>query len=106
MMRLAAQIAIIVAARTVVPVGAARYRILCRSLLERDMRVVCRMPRQALVTVPILTLLFTSTLVRGADWPMFGRDRTRNAASLETGAPVTWQVEVRDKSGTIARPAW
>ena len=28
-----------------------------------------------------------------ADWPVFGRDYTRNAVSLETNPPTDWDVE-------------
>src|SRR5687767_1124624 len=32
-----------------------------------------------------------------ADWPMGGRDATRNPASPETGAPTDWQIPTDDK---------
>src|SRR5215831_20540526 len=39
----------------------------------------------------------------GADWPMFGRDGTRNAVSPEKGPPLAWQTEERD-NGFLLRP--
>src|SRR5215468_976303 len=42
---------------------------------------------------------------RAADWPMFGRDGTRNAVSPEKGPPLAWQTEERD-NGFLVRPAW
>lgn len=35
-------------------------------------------------------LLLTSVLAQAADWPMWGRDETRNMVSLEKGLPVTF----------------
>jgi outer membrane protein assembly factor BamB/precorrin-6B methylase 2 len=43
--------------------------------------------------------------VRGADWPTFGRDATRNAVSPEKGPPLHWQVEQRE-NGLLVQPAW
>ncbi len=48
-------------------------------------------------------LLLTSLGTRGADWPMLGRDGTRNAVSSEVGAPATWCVEERDDDGHLIR---
>src|SRR5215468_1651193 len=42
---------------------------------------------------------------RAADWPMFGRDGTRNAVSPEKHPPARWQTEERD-NGFLVRPAW
>src|SRR5262245_25306475 len=36
----------------------------------------------------------------GADWPMLGRDATRNPASPEKGPPAWWQLAHRDEAGT------
>jgi outer membrane protein assembly factor BamB len=41
----------------------------------------------------------------GADWPMFGRDQSRNAVSPEKGPPIHWQVEERE-NGSLVQPAW
>jgi outer membrane protein assembly factor BamB len=39
-----------------------------------------------------LVVIFFAAAVAGADdWPMYGRDRTRNAVSPEKGAPLDWQ---------------
>jgi hypothetical protein len=51
----------------------------------------------------ILGLLRTSLGTRGADWPMLGRDGTRNAVSPEVGAPTIWCIEQRDDSGRLIR---
>src|SRR6185503_4679315 len=44
------------------------------------------------------TLIVAAVLVvctaSAADWPMFGRDQTRNAVSPEKNPPVSWMVEV------------
>src|SRR5262249_21685797 len=53
--------------------------------------------------------------VPAADWPMLGRDGTRNAVSPERGAPILWSAEARginrltDKSRGVrwtARLGW
>ncbi len=41
----------------------------------------------------------------GTDWPVFGRDHTRNAVSPEKGPPVRWQVEDR-LNDFVVQPAW
>ncbi len=38
-----------------------------------------------------------------ADWPMLGRDGTRNGVSAETGAPTDWSVEERTEDGRVSR---
>jgi outer membrane protein assembly factor BamB len=48
---------------------------------------------------------FFSATARADDWPMFGRDYTRNAASPEKNPPVDWQVELRDSKRKITQPA-
>ena len=35
------------------------------------------------------------------DWPMLGRDGTRNSVSAEIGAPVEWIVESREGDRVI-----
>jgi outer membrane protein assembly factor BamB len=56
--------------------------------------------------LPALLALTAGPAARADDWPMFGRDRTRNAVSPEAGAPTDWQVEVRNqKSGAVEKPA-
>jgi hypothetical protein len=38
------------------------------------------------------------------DWPMLGRDGSRNAVSPEKNLPVHWQVEIKD-NGTVTKKA-
>jgi hypothetical protein len=38
-----------------------------------------------------------------ADWPMLGRDGTRNGVSAEVGAPTQWSVEERDGDRMIRK---
>ena len=55
-----------------------------------------------------LALLFAAVAVRGGehgtrfvvadDWPMLGRDGTRNAVSIEAGAPLLWNIEERNET--------
>jgi hypothetical protein len=47
-------------------------------------------------------ILFLATSAHSADWPMFGRDPTRNAVSPEKNPPVFWQIE-RSKDGQPGR---
>jgi outer membrane protein assembly factor BamB len=42
---------------------------------------------------------------RGDDWPMLGRDATRNPVSPEKRAPTRWQPEMR-RHGFLVQPAW
>lgn len=53
----------------------------------------------------LIALLPAATSARGDDWPMFGRDRTRNAVSPEKGAPASWQIEKR-QDGMLVQPRW
>jgi outer membrane protein assembly factor BamB len=55
--------------------------------------------------LPLVLTLSAGPAARAADWPMFGRDRTRNAVSPGAGAPTDWQVEVRGRADTANRPA-
>jgi outer membrane protein assembly factor BamB len=57
------------------------------------------------VTLQAVVLVLSPTLLRDDDWPMFGRDHSRNAVSREKNAPVRWQIEERD-NGHLTRPAW
>ncbi|MFO0844371.1 MAG: PQQ-binding-like beta-propeller repeat protein [Gemmataceae bacterium] len=52
----------------------------------------------AALALPVLT-------AHGDDWPMQGRDATRNAVSPEKGAPTHWQVE-RLRGGVTVQPGW
>ncbi|MEW6303105.1 MAG: PQQ-binding-like beta-propeller repeat protein [Verrucomicrobiota bacterium] len=42
-------------------------------------------------------LVISSIIGSAADWPMRGRDNSRNAVSVETGAPVQWQLAARNR---------
>jgi len=54
--------------------------------------------------VSLILSLVALTPALAEDWPMFGRDRTRNAASPEKGAPADWQVEIKDeKTGATTK---
>jgi hypothetical protein len=50
-------------------------------------------------------LLLAGVPASGSDWPMFGRDATRNAVSTERNPPTHWQIEERE-NGFLVRPAW
>ena len=51
----------------------------------------------------VATLL--TSVVRGDDWPMYGRDSTRNAVSPEKNPPTDWQVERRSPDGKLIESA-
>jgi outer membrane protein assembly factor BamB len=53
----------------------------------------------------IVLLLVTGSASPAEDWPMFGRDRTRNAVSPEKGAPTDWQIESKDEKTGVATKA-
>ena len=38
----------------------------------------------------VIAVLLNQEQLAGADWPMFGRDNTRNAVSPEKDAPIDW----------------
>jgi hypothetical protein len=52
-----------------------------------------------------LVLLLGTASAPAADWPMFGRDATRNAVSPGKGAPERWQVEGRERD-VLVQPTW
>ncbi len=41
----------------------------------------------------LAALLVTGGVLRAEDWPMLGRDKTRNPVSPEKGAPVEWDIK-------------
>lgn len=51
----------------------------------------------------ILFFLLAGSLVQAEDWPMFGRDRTRNAVSPEKNPPTWWQVETKDNDKIVKK---
>ena len=42
---------------------------------------------------PLIMAVLATPGVLAEDWPMLGRDRTRNAVSPEKGAPTDWGVK-------------
>src|SRR5438445_13566556 len=60
-------------------------------------------PAALLATVVFALVL--SPRSPAADWPMYGRDATRNPASPETQAPTDWQVHPRDHDLAAPLPA-
>jgi outer membrane protein assembly factor BamB len=46
----------------------------------------------------LAAFLFLPALTCAADWPMGGRDATRNPVSLEQGAPTDWQVKADEQT--------
>src|SRR5271155_3698688 len=53
----------------------------------------------------LVALSFLPACARADDWPMFGRDQTRNLVSREKNPPTAWQVEVKDDQGKVVKPA-
>jgi outer membrane protein assembly factor BamB len=51
-----------------------------------------------------LIAAFLGSPIHAEDWPMFGRDQSRNAVSPEKNPPVWWQVETRDRDGNFRKP--
>ncbi len=51
-----------------------------------------------------LLALLLGTVAQAADWPMLGRDGTRNGVSTETGAPTLWSVEDRSDGRLVRGP--
>ncbi len=47
----------------------------------------------------VVTLL--GIMARADDWPMYGRDSTRNAVSPEKNPPLDWRIEEKDDAGKI-----
>src|SRR5437879_4542372 len=41
--------------------------------------------------------------VRAGDWPMLGRDSSRNAVSPEKDPPLRWQIEERNDEGGVTK---
>jgi outer membrane protein assembly factor BamB len=56
-------------------------------------------------TIALIATLLLVTTARAEDWPMWGRDQTRNMVSPEKNPPTDWQVEVKDREGKIVKPA-
>lgn len=60
--------------------------------------------RVVLPTTTLGAVLSLLGLAAAADWPMWGRDRTRNMVSPETNAPTVWQVPTPDDMGVVRAP--
>jgi outer membrane protein assembly factor BamB len=51
-----------------------------------------------------LIAIFVGVSVRAEDWPMFGRDQSRNAVSPEKNAPMWWVFPEWDREGKPVAP--
>ncbi|MGA2254613.1 MAG: PQQ-binding-like beta-propeller repeat protein, partial [Thermoguttaceae bacterium] len=60
-------------------------------------------PTRLLLAITIQFLL-AQHAIRGADWPMLGRDGTRNGVSSEVGGPTAWCVEEREGDRLLRGP--
>jgi outer membrane protein assembly factor BamB len=60
------------------------------------------MRTSALLAFGVLFTTVSTSLAE--DWPMWGRDQTRNMVSPEKNPPTDWQVEVKDRQGKIVKP--
>ena len=49
--------------------------------------------RRAVQRALVIVNLLASGILHAEDWPMFGRDTTRNAVSPEKNAPIEWDVK-------------
>jgi outer membrane protein assembly factor BamB len=57
------------------------------------------------LTALVGLLLLGMTPAPADDWPMLGRNNSRNAVSAEKNLPTRWQVEQRE-NGFIVQPGW
>src|SRR5262245_12300839 len=61
---------------------------------------MCRRIARALRLLTLLAAApFLPAPASAADWPMLGRDATRNPVSPEPGAPTWWQIPNRAEAG-------
>lgn len=64
------------------------------------------------LTFAWMATFYVSLIARGADWPQFGRDATRNAVSAEQGPPTMWDIGKFDEktgepiAGTAKNIKW
>jgi len=49
--------------------------------------------RRAVQRALVIVILLASGILHATDWPMLGRDKTRNPVSPEHGAPIEWDVK-------------
>src|SRR5262245_53573994 len=61
--------------------------------------MLCRFP----IAVALVVIL--CGLVHAEDWPMFGRNQTRNAVSPERNSPTWWQIARQDRDSKILVPS-
>ena len=54
-------------------------------------------PQLSFVPIVVSYGLFAFSLASADDWPMFGREKTRNAVSPETNPPMHWNVGEFDR---------
>src|SRR5262249_34999881 len=67
--------------------------------LDGSNSMLSRLP----ITCLLIALLF-GCQVRAEDWPMFGRNQTRNAVSPEKNSPTWWEVPEWDRKGKMVSP--
>lgn len=60
-----------------------------------------RVRRITLVAAWIISVAGLCRWSTAADWPMLGRDHTRNAVSTETNSPTHWSIERREDGSVI-----
>ena len=59
----------------------------------------------AIFSLAFAAIALHSAQALAADWPMYGRDGTRNAVSPEKNPPTNWQVELHDEAGQVTKSA-
>ena len=57
-----------------------------------------RVPWTCLSLLLFVMILSIPIPIRGEDWPMFGRDGTRNPVSPEQRSPTSWEIGTEDDS--------
>ena len=55
------------------------------------------------IMVVTLALAVPGEVASGEDWPMYGRDGTRNAVSLEPDSPTDWEIKLPDIVDSVDR---
>lgn len=57
---------------------------------------------RTIVAVSLVSVLFGGIEAAATDWPMLGRDGTRNNVSPDGRGPTFWEVEQRDDAGVVS----
>lgn len=57
-------------------------------------------------TTSLFVVLFLAPAAAAEDWPMFGRDRSCNAVSLEKDPPLWWQIPQADPKIPAKNTKW